>query len=387
MIPTNNAFGRDLGFGHVSRNTGLRYPIADRAGTSAGIMVNLGFPPDLSVGGGMASASEPFGPGMGTTYARLARMLSEHSYNPETLIRAPVLPDRSTSTVLDLAPAKAGGRSSAANVGVSREELLNVAARLRFFVIVLEQKGGVGKSLLCSVVNETLKITATKPVHLIDADVVNRNLSRSGLTQAGDALNAGRIDFEGFLFTAAERLSAGEIGGVVIDSAAGGEAHFRPHLAELAQALRNSSPSVRLVIVRPLTTSPLVHDNILDFGENFLTADMGILLARNLGQGRTREDYEEFDGSPEYREMRRLGMVECILESAGARYSDMITGFNKSFAEIALNEPDQLGLQDRQLEIARKVFVPPVRMFLARWLFRQTTAFQAGLVKSVLSTL
>ena len=369
-----------------TRHTGPRYRAPAFAGTSIGTMINLGALPDAS--DRKPAFDRPLsGPQDDTMLVRLRRMLSENQDDASAPIRLPEPMAGLRVAPFDLAPAKVGGKRGAAKAGAAREELLASAAQLRFLVLVQEQKGGVGKSVTAMVANETLKMISGKRISLIDADVVNRNLSRAGLTKAGDALNAGRIDFEGFLFDAAERLICDEVDGFVVDSAAGGEGHFRPHLAELARTLRGSDAKTRLVIARPLTTSPLVHDNVMEFSKHFMTPDMGVLLVRNLGQGRTSEDFAEFDASPEYAAMRELGMAECLLESAGAKYSDMITGFNKSFADIALNEPDQLGLEGRQLEIARRVFTRPVRLFLARWLYRQTTSFQAGLIESVLSTL
>ena len=206
-------------------------------------------------------------------------------------------------------PAAVSGTSRARSSKVSaanREELLASAAALRFFVIVLEEKGGVGKSVSTQATYETLKLLREK-VLLIDADVVNKNLSRMGLTERSAALDARRVDFEGFLFEAAERLTDGEVDGVVIDSAAGSEKNFRPFLPELARTLR--AGNARLVVMRPMTTSPLVFDNVASFGREVMTDDMGVLLVKNMGMGRDPDEWIDFDTSPERQEMLRRGMV------------------------------------------------------------------------------
>ena len=370
--------------------TGLRYSRQDHASRRPGIKINTGAMPDT------AALHAPIWQRIVGRAKSLCDTALDACANLMQLIV-----DAVQSTMPVFVPGAGGGRPMVIHLSVSkssgkrtvavaptRDELLASAAALRFYVVVLESKGGVGKSLTATVSYETLRVmTASDNILLLDADVVNRNLSRTGLTKAADALNAARIDFEGFLFEAAEQLISGEVDGVVIDSAAGGEENFRPHLAELARKLRLSNANVRLIIMRPLTTSPLVIDNISSFGTGCLTADMGVVLVRNLGQGRSNEDFAEFDASPEYADLLKSGMVQCVLESAGARYSDLVTGFNRSFADIARNEPHELGLRGRPLDIARKVFTRPVRTFLARWLYRQTERFREGMIKSVLRTL
>lgn len=266
----------------------------------------------------------------------------------------------------------------------SREELLALASTLRLFIVVLEEKGGVGKSVTAIASFETLRLNEGK-ILLLDADQKNKNMARAGLTKAEDALDARRTEFEGFLFDAAEQLVENIVQGVVIDSAAGGEEHFRRHLGELARYLREHG--CRLIVVRPVTTSPLVHDNIASFGKNVMTNDMGVVLVRNMSQGRTDEDFREWHESPDRADMIGRGAVECSIESAGAKFSDLATSCNKSFADIALKPVDELGLSGRTLQIAQRTFTRPVRLFLARWLLRQTNAFRTAFTESIMRTL
>ena len=259
----------------------------------------------------------------------------------------------------------------------------------RYFVVVLDHKGGIGKSVMVQIAYETLCIGekgAQNKVLVLDADFVNKNLSRVGLADANDAVRADKKDFEGFLFEAAEQMEYGLVQGVVIDSAAGGESYFYNHLPALAEYLK--SFGARLIVIRPITTNPLNQDNCVAFGRSSaMTDDMGVVMVRNFGQGREPDDYAVWMESDERREMLAGGMVECDLESAGALCSDLAAACGISIADVARRTTAGLGLTGRKLEIAEKYFTRRFQLFVARWMARQTITFERAFAEAVYRTI
>lgn len=258
----------------------------------------------------------------------------------------------------------------------------------KYFVIVLDQKGGIGKSVMTQISYETLSIGENNVNHkvlVLDADFVNKNLSRVGLSAAGDAVRADKKDLEGFLFEAAEQMEHGLVQGVVVDSAAGSEHYFHQHLAPLSKSLKDFG--ARLIVIRPITTNPLNQDNCVAFGRSeAMTGDLGVVMVRNFGQGREPDDYTIWTESDERREMLAAGMVECDLESAGALCSDLAAACGISIADIARKNIAGLGLAGRKHEIADKYFTRRFQLFVARWMARQTITFEAAFAEAVRRT-
>ena len=109
-----------------------------------------------------------------------------------------------------------------------------------------------------------------------------------------------------------------------------------------------------------------------------MTEDMGVVMVRNFGQGRTEQDFAVWMSSPERGEMLTAGMIEITLENAGALVSDLATELGISIAQMAIVEPEMHALDPRKKEIARKYLNARFRLFVARWLGRQVTAFEQG---------
>ena len=285
-----------------------------------------------------------------------------------------------TKAPLDATPASTGEKQRLAQ---REAAILAIVQAAKYFIIVLDAKGGLGKSLMLQVAYEAVSGSDRK-VLVLDADKVNSNLSRIGLSKKEDAVRADRKDFEGFLLDAAEQLELGLVQAVVVDSAAGGEEYFNKHLKELAKQIKLFGG--RLIVIRPITTNPLNQDNAVAFGRDIMTDDMGVVMVRNLGQGRTEEDFAIWTESPERAEMLQRGMLEVDLEAAGALYSDLATGLEISIADIARKRPNEMGLKSRKLDIANRYFTRPVRLFIAKWMLRQTITFRDAFAKGIRRT-
>lgn len=234
-------------------------------------------------------------------------------------------------------------------------------------VMVIEGRGGVGKSLMSSTSIEALGL-ADETVHVLDCDSTNSSMS---MIHNAHLVNVRDVRFEGELLYAAERLRSGDFRHIVLDAGARDEVHIKPHLAALARELRSFGG--RLVVVRPVTLSHFVQQNAISFVTETKTDDIGVVFVCNLGQGRKLEDFREWKSTLAHADMMRRGVIEVHLEDAGARYSDQATSCGLSLADVALGRFEKAG---EDADTARTVFERPDQLFLSRWLYRQTETFR-----------
>ena len=168
-----------------------------------------------------------------------------------------------TFAVLALAIAVPNAGVEPATLNREQRRFAKAIARRRYFVIVLEQKGGVGKSLMLQIVFEVISGNNEK-VRVLDADEVNLNIRSIDITQVGNIVRADAIDFEGFLFDASRQLCDGIVDAVVVDSAAGNEKYFHRHLPEIAKEVCGAGG--RLIVIRPVTTNPITRKILSSLG-------------------------------------------------------------------------------------------------------------------------
>lgn len=249
-------------------------------------------------------------------------------------------------------------------------------------VTVQEEKGGVGKSTMASVAFEATSLLGEN-VEVLDTDDTN---SAQAMVRTARVVNLRADGYEGELLYVAERLKdwatrrkgAEKVEHVVVDTGARDDVLLRPFLPELARYLR--SFGAYLIVIRPMTLSHFVQHNAHEFVHKTMTADMGVICVYNLGQGRNARDFDEWKASVAMREMRLRGVVECDLENAGTKWSDMATSCGLTLADAAMGRFTKAG---DDAEVAASIFTRPVQLFLARWLERQTVTLRGKFVESI----
>jgi hypothetical protein len=240
----------------------------------------------------------------------------------------------------------------------------------KFVTLVLENKGGVGKSRIAEILYYTLTNgeDPSRKVLVGETDSANRTMKMVG---ASEFIDLNLVEWTGRLEYIGERIAAGEFDHAVIDCGARDETPMRAFLPEYARFL--AGLGVRLVVVRPLTLSTFVQNNAYRFVTKIKTDDMAVIAVRNLSQGRT---LAMFDGLAKgaRTEMLARGVIEIAMEDAGPRWSDEAVGYGLSFADIVFGRYAKIkNEEDRKDAIA--VFERPVQLFLARWLRAQAQTF------------
>ena len=255
----------------------------------------------------------------------------------------------------------------------SNEELLEQRRRTvtKVVTLVLENKGGVGKSRIAEILYYTLTDgeDPSRKVLVAETDDANRSMKMVG---ASEFINLNQVEWTGQLEYIGERIAAGEFDHAVIDCGARDERPMRAFLPDYARFL--AGLGVRLVVVRPLTLSTFVQNNAYRFATKVKTGDMAVIAVRNLSQGRTLALFKQWLEKRARAEMLDAGVIEIDMQDAGPRWSDEAVGYGLSFADIVFGRYDKIkDAEDRKDAIA--VFERPVQLFLARWLRTQAQTF------------
>jgi hypothetical protein len=237
--------------------------------------------------------------------------------------------------------------------------------------LVLENKGGVGKSRIAEILYYTLTNgeDPSKKVLVGETDSANRTMKMVG---ASEFIDLNQVEWTGQLEHIGERIAAGEFDHAVIDCGARDETAMRDFLPEYACFL--AGHGLRLVVVRPLTLSTFVQNNAYRFVTKVKTDDMAVIAVRNLSQGRTLALFGSWLAKHARKEMLNAGVIEIDMQDAGPRWSDEAVGYGLSFADIVFGRYDKIkDVEDRNDAIA--VFDRPIQLFLGRWLRDQAKAF------------
>jgi hypothetical protein len=237
--------------------------------------------------------------------------------------------------------------------------------------LVLENKGGVGKSRIAEILYYTLTDgeDPAKKVLVAETDSANRTMKMVGVSEF---IDLSLVEWTGKLEYIGERIAAGEFVHAVIDCGARDETSMRAFLPEYAQFL--AMLGVRLVVVRPLTLSTFVQNNAYRFVTKVKTDDMSVIAVRNLSQGRTLAMFGSWLAKHARKQMLSAGVIEIDMQDAGPRWSDEAIGYGLSFADIVFGRYDKIK-DDEDRNDAIAVFERPIQLFLGRWLRAQAQTF------------
>lgn len=247
--------------------------------------------------------------------------------------------------------------------------------RMRFVAMVLENKGGVGKSRIAEILIYTLSggESVDRKVLIAESDSANRNMKMVG---ASEFLDLKVVEWTGQLEYIGERIAEGEYDHAVIDFGARDELPIREFLPEYARYL--AEKGVRLVIVRPITLSTFVQNNAHSFVMSIKTHDMGGIAVRNLSQGRLLSLFSDWIAKKSRAAMLAKGVIEIDMEDAGPRWSDEAVGYGLSFSDVVFGRFGKIKNEEDRKD-AIEVFKRPVQLFLARWLRKQAQTFGKAL--------
>lgn len=254
--------------------------------------------------------------------------------------------------------------------------------KLLIVAIVMEGKGGVGKSLIAQLLKAALEFDGKNAVHVVDTDSTN-----SSMVQIFGQDNVDFVDF-------ADESSLGQFGllidnlrdqtfhAAVIDSGARDEQAMTARIPAMLHRIGKTKTNAKIVVLRPITLSSHVQANAEAFCLGpAKSLEIPVVLVKNLGQGRKPADFAAWENSDRRKKCLEAGAAEIDLPNLGARWSDECSGFSLPIADVALANFDKVAAVDRAE--AEKLFTPAVRMWFAEYLDDVVGRLQTGIESAI----
>jgi len=238
-----------------------------------------------------------------------------------------------------------------------------------------EGKGGVGKSLLMQTVAATLQSDGSARVAFLDTDTTNSSLISVVDAEEARFVNLRRVESAGTIANSIKRMADGAYDHIVLDVGARDEVEIIRQLPLMAAEAKRARATI--IAFRPINLSSQVQRNAVAFAENIATKyNVKTIFVRNLGQGRSEEDFAHWNTTRGRARALKSGVVEIDMEDAGARWGDEAAGFGLTVAEAALGRFERAG--DDAADAAR-IFTDDIQAWLSIWLERQTAAIRAAI--------
>jgi len=244
------------------------------------------------------------------------------------------------------------------------------------YVVVVEGKGGVGKSIDCMTFHHALSADGSR-VAVLETDTTNSTMYSVGLA-SGDPISTRDETMLGGLLEGVARIADGEANHVVLDAGARDEAYLMPLLPKLAQRLQQVGG--KLVVVRPLTTSHFVLSNAAECANTLKGSGISLIYSVGLWGGRTMKDYQGWIDSEDRQAALAAGAVEIAVNSIGTVVADNMVGFGLSIMDVA---DGNFGKAGENEHVARKVFKRPMILHVNEWLDEHIIRVRAGLVDAL----
>jgi Mrp family chromosome partitioning ATPase len=251
-----------------------------------------------------------------------------------------------------------------------KKELLSSTA-----IVILEKKGGSGKSNLSQGVATTLRNAGYK-VRVETTDESNANMVQIGLSQ-GPPISVRNEEGLSGLYSLLPSLKSGEYDHLVIDTAATDEDYILPKLANLERHVQ--ATGAVLIVVRPVTTAHFTQTNAANFAEA-KSPKTGLLLARIEAMGRRHSDYTHWLGTKTREAIIKVGAEEFAVGSIGPAVADNATQFGLPLEDLARAVYERAGEYET---MAREFITLGHCAMVADWLADFEQNFGAALVKVV----
>lgn len=208
--------------------------------------------------------------------------------------------------------------------------------------IVLDDKGGVGKSFISQTVAAIIRYFETYRVAMIDTDYSNSSTAQ--IDSDARMLNLDEKVWMGILLKVVRDLASKTIHHAVIDAGARDESKVRKLLPWLNDLVRNAGG--RIVVIRPITLRPHNQYNATQFMKTAEKLKIPTVFVCNEGQGRFPEYFDTWNATAALRDALRKGAVQTSITDADVRYVDGAIGFGLSMLDIAVGDFSKLDFNE-----------------------------------------
>ncbi len=251
------------------------------------------------------------------------------------------------------------------------EKLIERRAR-KVLALILENKGGAGKSTIAQIVIETLRLNGEK-VHVIETDTSNSSMATTGLA-TGAVASTREEGFEGALIEAIRMIDRHKVDNAVVDCGARDEADVMPLIPELAQEMTRIGG--KLIVFRPITTNHFIQNNAVECAKELRDTDAGVIFVSNISCGRRPEHFRRWYGTKTFNALTEAGVVSMEIGDAGPVLADNAVSLGLSFSDVAMGQLDKAGAY---AALARELFDDRLQFATASWLARSTRAMEEAI--------
>lgn len=241
------------------------------------------------------------------------------------------------------------------------------------FLIVMDNKGGIGKSLISQIFANMLAFDEKYKVRMLDTDSSNSSTAQIDPEARMVLLNE-KIGL-GVVLRAFQEVADKLVNHIVMDVGAREEGAVKKHLPRWIQAITRLGG--RVVVVRPITLGSHNQRNAADFMKFAVEHNIAVVFVRNEGQGRFPEYFDRWKKSETREKALEMGAVETYIEDADARYADEAIGYGISIADVATRDFSKIEKQEDREE-AQKYFNEDIATFLNDWLRQSVLRFAAA---------
>lgn len=217
----------------------------------------------------------------------------------------------------------------------------------KLFIAVCEDKGGVGKSVICDLLHAGFK-NQGKKVGMIDIDGSNS----VGCAQHTDAIFGDTSD-EGWQASISKEISAmttpNGVDILILDSGARDEARVSEELADFATKMKRVGGQV--IVIRPVTTSAFTHENAQNFAADMQGTAISVVTMEVRAQGRTEKHFQRWRDSAHYAAAMEAGAVPTFVKNLGIEFMDNAVACRLSIGDIATGNLDKPKAHKRSREL------------------------------------
>ncbi len=197
----------------------------------------------------------------------------------------------------------------------------------------MDDKGGIGKSLLAQLLTALLRCNSDKDEDVIVIDSDGENSSSYQIDPQARMLDLKR-NREGAFLSALKNVRDGLGRHIVVDIGAREEQPMIAMLPWLLSIVRRLGG--RIIVARPITLGSHNQRNVRRFMTVADQLDIPVILVQNEGQGRDSEYFDDWRNSRTCAECFELGAVQTEMLNFGVRNSDEAIGFGLSLADCAV---------------------------------------------------
>ena len=245
-------------------------------------------------------------------------------------------------------------------------------------IVVLDGKGGVGKSVISGTVVfsfESLGALMAK----FDTDTTNSTLT--DMYSDARLIDVSKADWSAPITYAISQIAKdGAPRLMLIDAGARDEAKIKERLGMIATKM--AAMGGRLLVIRPITTSNYAQTNAIEFAMTTAKTDIAVVFMRIEAQGRTPEDFDDWKNLGALKEALATGAVDTFMSDLGVKHADNAVAYGLSFEDVAMGRFDKL---EEDEDRARKDLPPETQGWFLDWLVehreRWLAAFRDALAK------